>query len=69
VEASAGTGADVTSTARAGVGDDAVPGLTIGETFGRVTAFLKLAAANAPPSQMQTSMPGEDALAVLKTIG
>jgi hypothetical protein len=44
-------------------------GHTIGETFGRVTAFLKLAAANAPPSQMQTSMPGEDALAVLKTIG
>jgi hypothetical protein len=24
-------------------------GHTIGETFGRVTAFLKLAAANAPP--------------------
>jgi hypothetical protein len=44
-------------------------GHTIGETFGRVAAFLKLAAANAPPSQMQTSMPGEDALAVLKTIG
>jgi hypothetical protein len=44
-------------------------GHTIGETFGRVTAFLKLAAANAPPSQMQTSMPGEDALAVPKTIG
>jgi hypothetical protein len=44
-------------------------GHTIGETFGKAAAFLKLAAANAPPSQMQTSMPGEDALAVLKTIG
>jgi hypothetical protein len=44
-------------------------GHTIGETFGPAAAFLKLAAANAPPSQMQTSMPGEDAPAMLKTIG
>jgi hypothetical protein len=28
-------------------------GHTIGETFGKAAAFLKLAAANAPPSQMQ----------------